>query len=217
MAEDRKKFNRAIFRGTIVSLKGENGNGNMTLACPLIVRTRRDGKPETTVRETYPTLSFNKSAETQNILTDFAVGDHVRVEGSIRSYLRMDDNTGDTREITNIYIDSIEHDASCLEQVFGVKGRNYQEAENKIFLTGEIAGISKRTNSILIMRLDMSENGKRNMIDTVYYNSPQGFMNGLSIGEMVNVYARMQTVDTRERGKNIRNYQSVVVLDAAKA
>ena len=114
----------------------------MTLACPLVVRTRRSGKAETSVRETYPTLSFNKNAQTKNILESFSVGDRVIVEGNVRSYLRMDENTGDTREIMNIYIDTIEHDASCMEQVFGMKGRNYPEAENKVFLTGELAGIS---------------------------------------------------------------------------
>ena len=216
MADDKKKFNKTIFHGTIVSLKGENGNGSMPLACPLIVRSRRNGKLETTVRETYPTLSFNKSSLTQSILTDFAVGDHVSVEGYVRSYLRMDENTGDTREIMNVYIETIERDASCMEQVFGISGRNYQEAENKVFLTGEVAGISKRTDSILIMRLDMSENGKRNMIDTVFYNPSQNFLGSISIGDMVNVYARVQTVDTREH-RNIRNYQSIVILDAAKA
>ena len=118
---NEKKFNKAIFHGTIVSIKGENGNGSMTLACPLVVRTRRSGKAETSVRETYPTLSFNKNAQTKNILESFSVGDRVIVEGNVRSYLRMDENTGDTREIMNIYIDTIEHDASCMEQVFGMK------------------------------------------------------------------------------------------------
>ena len=213
---NEKKFNKAIFHGTIVSIKGENGNGSMTLACPLVVRARRSGKAETSVRETYPTLSFNKNAQTKNILESFSVGDRVIVEGNVRSYLRMDENTGDTREIMNIYIDTIEHDASCMEQVFGMKGRNYPEAENKVFLTGELAGISKRTNTILTMRLDMSENGKRNMIEAIYYNAPASLANELSIGDTVNIYARVQTVDTKEH-HNIRNYQSIVILDAAKA
>lgn len=213
---NEKKFNKAIFHGTIVSMKGKNSNGSMTLACPFITRARRGGKIETLVRETYPTLSFNKNAVTKDILTNFAVGDRVVVEGNVRSYLRMDENTGDTREIMNIYIDTIEHDASCMEQVFGVKGRNYPEAENKLFLTGELAGISKRTGTTLNIRLDMSESGKRNMVDTVYYNAPASLVNELSIGDMVNVYARVQTVDTKEH-PHIRNYQSIVVLDAAKA
>ena len=63
-----------------------------------------------------------------------------------------------------------------------MKGRNYPEAENKVFLTGELAGISKRTNTILTMRLDMSENGKRNMIEAIYYNAPASLAHELSIG-----------------------------------
>lgn len=213
---NEKKFNKAIFHGIVVSMKGENNNGSMTLACPLIVRTRHSGKLETSVRETYPTLSFNKNTTTKDILANFAVGDRVVVEGNIHSYIRMDENTGDTREIMNVYIETIEHDTSCMEQVFGTKGRNYPEAENKVFLTGELAGISKRTGTTLNLRLDMSENGKRNMVDAVYYNAPATLANNLSIGEMVNVYARVQTVDTKEHPR-IRNYQSVVILDASKA
>lgn len=213
---NEKKFNKAIFHGIVVSMKGENNNGSMTLACPLIVRTRHSGKLETSVRETYPTLSFNKNTTTKDILANFAVGDRVVVEGNIHSYIRMDENTGDTREIMNVYIETIEHDTSCMEQVFGTKGRNYPEAENKVFLTGELAGISKRTGTTLNLRLDMSENGKRNMVDAVYYNAPATLANNLSIGDMVNVYARVQTVDTKEHPR-IRNYQSVVILDASKA
>ena len=54
------------------------------------------------------------------------------------------------------------------------------------------------------------------MIEAIYYNAPASLANELSIGDTVNIYARVQTVDTKEH-HNIRNYQSIVILDAAKA
>ena len=210
-------FNKAIFQGTIVSIRGNESAGSITIAAPITIRTRRNGKYEYYVKETYPTLSYSKTTETENIINDFAVGDHVNIEAHLNSYIRMDQNSGDTREILNIYIDKIEHVNSCMEQVFGVEGRFYPDPVNEAYLSGELVGITKRPNGSTVFRINASaEEGRRNSINIVYYNAPAEFVNNLNIGDHVNIFASIQTVDTKEN-KIIRDYQRVVVHEMNKA
>ena len=206
--------NEAVFCGTIVSIRGKGNNGSITLACPLITSTRRQGKLENNVRINYPSLSFNKDTKTENILENFKVRDHVRVTAHVQSYLQMDENTGDTREIVNVYIDEITLDSSKMMNMFCKEGRVFPEARNEVYLSGTLLGIVKRTESILSIRIDLSGQ-RKNYVNAMYYRAPSGLASEFVIGEKVAVLAMVQTVNTKENKKS-RNYQDLVILDMSK-
>lgn len=206
--------NEAVFCGTIVSIRGKGNNGSITLACPLITNTRRQGALESNVRVNYPSLSFNKDTKTENILEKFKVRDHVRVTGHVQSYLQLDENTGDTREIINVYIDVITQDSSKMMNMFCKEGRTYSEARNEVYLSGNLLGVVKRTESILSIRLDVSGQ-RKNYINAIYFRAPNGLASEFVIGEKVDILAMVQTVNTKEK-KNSRNYQDLVILDMSK-
>lgn len=212
--EKMEIMNEAIFRGRIVRIRGANGNGTITLACPLITTTRKKGVVENGVRNNYPVLSFNKSTVTQDILETFKQGDHVIVKGYVQSYMRLDENSGDAKEIMNLYVHEIMPDNSKMMNAFGVEGRTYPESQNEVYLSGVLAGITKRTDTIATLRIDLSKE-RKNVVNAVYFRAPANIISDLSIGETVNVLAMVQTVDAREK-KVIRNYQELVILDIAK-
>lgn len=202
--------NRAIVRGTIVSIHGKNNNGSMTVACPVITNSRRRGVMESTVKVNYPVVSFNSGTETEDILERFHKGQRVFIEGYVQSYLRMDD-FGDTREIMNLYITTITPDISKMEAVFGDAGRVYPEPLNEVYLSGTLLGIVKRGDRVLALRLDASAD-RKNILNLVYFNAPATVSQSFHIGDNVSILAMVQTVDTKEK-KVIRNYQDLVVLD----
>lgn len=206
--------NESVFCGTIVSIRGKGNTGSVTLACPLITSTRRQGKLENSVRVNYPSLSFNKDTKTENILENFKVGNHVRVTGHVQSYLQLDENTGDTREIVNIYIDEIIQDSSKMMSMFCKEGRTFPEGRNEVYLSGILLGVVKRTESILSIRLDVSDQ-RKNYINAMYYRAPSGLASKFIIGEQVDILAMVQTINTKEN-KISRNYQNLVILDMSK-
>ena len=63
-----KIMNEAVFCGRIVSIRGNENSGTVTIACPVVTTTRRSGKIENGVRVNYPSLSYNKHTITQDIL-----------------------------------------------------------------------------------------------------------------------------------------------------
>lgn len=216
MAEAEKNrgiMNHAIFRGTIVSIRGENENGTIVLACPMITNMYRQGKIENGVRVNYPVLSFNKNTKTQNILAEFKQGNRVFVKAYLQTYVHMDD-FGDAREIVNIYIDEIVQESSKMMSMFGKNGRIYRESINEVYLSCTLAGITKHTNTILKFRLDLSDK-RKNLMDAIYYRASAGIANGMGIGDSVDILAMIQTVNTKE-DKKIRNYQELVILDISK-
>ena len=204
-------MNEAIFRGRIVRIREANGNGTITLACPLITTVRKKGIVENGTRVNYPVLSFNKNTVTPNIAETFKQGDHVIVKGYVQSYMRLDENSGDAKEIMNLYIREIMPDTSKMMNAFGVEGRTYPESQNEVYLSGVLSGITKRNDTIALLRIDLSQERK----NVVYFRAPANVISDLSIGETINVLAMVQTVDTKER-KMFRNYQELVILDIAR-
>ena len=206
-------MNEAIFRGRIVRIREANGNGTITLACPLITTVRKKGIVENGTRVNYPVLSFNKNTVTPNIAETFKQGDHVIVKGYVQSYMRLDENSGDAKEIMNLYIREIMPDTSKMMNAFGVEGRTYPESQNEVYLSGVLSGITKRNDTIALLRIDLSQ--ERKNVNAVYFRAPANVISDLSIGETINVLAMVQTVDTKER-KMFRNYQELVILDIAR-
>ena len=212
--EMNKVTNEAVFCGTIVSIRGKGNSGSITLACPSITSTRRQGKIENNVRINYPSLSFNKDTKTENILESFKVGNHVRVAAHVQSYLQMDENTGDTREILNVYIDEITQDSSKMMSMFCKEGRTFPEPRNEVYLSGTLLGVVKRTESILSIRLDLSDQ-RKNYINAMFYRAPSGLASEFVIGDKVDILAMVQTIDTKEH-KKARSYHELVILDMSK-
>jgi|GEM_PF-3095239 len=212
--ERKDVMNEAVFSGRIVSIRGDGVNGSMTLACPSITRANRKGKMENEVRTSYPVLSFNKDTATTDILSKFKRGDHVAVKGYVRSYLRMNDS-GDAREILNVYIKEVDFTISKMFSAFGRDGRTFPDPLNEVYLSGTIVGITKRSDNIITLRIDISSPQKKNIITATYYRAPAGLASKFVIGDSIDVLATMQTVDTKEHTK-IRDYQSLVILDIEK-
>ena len=207
--------NEAIFRGRIASMRGTEGGGTIVLACPVITTTRKGGQLENGVRTNFPALSFNKHTVTEDIMKNFKVGNHVVVKGYVQSYLRMDERTGEVREMMEVYIREMLHDNSKMANAFGIEGRNYPECQNEVYLSAPLIGITKRTDSILSLRLDLSGE-RKNMVNATFFRAPAGVADGLSIGSQVNLLAMVQTIDTKS-GKKAPSYQDLVVLDLAPA
>ena len=156
--------NEAIFRGRIASMRGTEGGGTIVLACPVITTTRKGGQLENGVRTNFPALSFNKHTITEDIMKNFKVGNHVVVKGYVQSYLRMDERTGEVKEMMEVYIREMLHDNSKMANAFGVEGRNYPECQNEVYISAPLIGIAKRTESILSLRLDLSGE-RKNMVN----------------------------------------------------
>lgn len=207
-------INEAVFCGRIVSIRGNETSGTVTIACPAVTLTRRSGKIENGVRVNYPSLSYNKNTITQEVVGNFKRGDYVTIKGYVQAYLGLDKNNGDTKEITSLYIREIFHDRSKMEAAFGIAGRTYPESKNEVYLTGTLAGIVKRAERVLSVRLDLSAE-HRNLINAVYYNARAGIASEYSIGDRVHILAMVQTVDTKEN-RHIYNYQDIVILDLGK-
>lgn len=206
--------NEVVFYGTIVGIHGKDESGSMTIVCPRIIRKRDKEKFVNGMREDFPVLSFNKETKTSDILKNYSVGDKVAIKAYLHSYLRMNDR-GDTTEMMNLYIDEIEHAVSKMETAFGVPGQTFPEAKNDVFLSGELIGLTKRTGRVVTLRLDVSDNNKKNHLNLLYFNAPKDFLTDYHIGDTINVLGSMQTVNTKEQ-KTVRNYQSIVVLDISK-
>lgn len=202
--------NMVIMSGRIVSIKGDAYNGNITIACPTIVNTRRQGIIENKVRINFPSLAFNKNTKASDIPGTYHRGDYIQVNAFVQTYLRMNDS-GDTKEVLNIYIQEISPQESKMWAVFGKKGRIYPDAKNEVYLSGSIAGISKRSDSKLELRIDVSDE-RKNIVNAVYYHVPKGAESSLSIGAKVDLLATIQTVDTKQH-QRIRNYQDLVIQD----
>lgn len=207
-------MNEAVFCGRIVSIREDENSGTVTVACPAVTTTRRSGKVENGVRVNYPSLSYNKNTITPDVFGSFKRGDYVTIKGYVQAYLGLDKNNGETREITSLYIREMFHDRSKMEKVFGIPGRTYPETKNEVYLTGTLAGIVKRTERVLAVRLDLSTE-HRNLINAVYYNARAGIASEYSIGDRVHILAMVQTVDTRE-SRHIYSYQDIVILDFGK-
>lgn len=209
-----KIMNEAVFCGRIVSIRGNENSGTVTIACPVVTTTRRSGKIENGVRVNYPSLSYNKHTITQDILGNFRQGNYVTIKGYVQVYLGLDKNNGDTREITSLYIREIFHDRSKMETAFGIAGRTYPETKNEVYLTGILDGIVKRGGRGLTVRLDLSDE-HRNVINAMYYNAGAGIASQYNIGDRVHILAMVQTVDTKE-SRHIYSYQDIVILDMGK-
>lgn len=208
-------MNEVILRGRVARIRGEGTNGTVILACPAITTTRKEGKLLNGVKVNFPVLSFNKNTNTQDIANNFTVGEHVIVKGYVQSYLRMDEKTGEVKEVMNVYIREMLPDSSKMQNAFGVNGRFYPDAQNEVYLSGPIAGISKRGPRVTNIRLDLSGE-KKNMINAVCFNASDELLSGLGIGTVVNLLAMVQTVDVND-GKKPLSYQQLVVLDMAAA
>lgn len=101
-------------------------------------------------------------------MKNFKVGNHVVVKGYVQSYLRMDERTGEVKEMMEVYIREMLHDNSKMANAFGVEGRNYPEYQNEVYISAPLIGIAKRTESILSLRLDLSGE-RKNMVNATFF------------------------------------------------
>mgnify|MGYP000283737834 CR=1 FL=1 len=221
MSEQTNKVNEAIFRGRIASIRGKGVNGSLVIACPMVTTTNKGGKLENSVVTNFPALDFNKNTTTKDIPQNFKVGDHVVAKGYVQTYFRMDEHTGEVQETTGIYIRELLHDNSKMTNAFGAEGRYFPEAQNEVYLSGPVAGISKRSVNaknpnfaIVQLRLDLSVE-RQNMVNALYFRAPQSAINGIRIGDTVDILAMIQTADIKKEKKSTTGYQSIVVMDMA--
>lgn len=127
----------------------------------------------------------------------------------------MDEKSGETREMMNAYITEIQKQDSLMEHQFGQPGHVYPVESNEVYLTCRVAGVTKRTDTVALLRFDLSTPERKNMINGVYFNAPSSIINALTIGDIVNVVGMVQTVDT-STNKAVRTYQQLVILDLSK-
>ena len=141
----------------------------------------------------HPTLDFNSYTETEDVLNNFVVGDHVRIRGYAKSYRRLD-KEGNTRQGYFFYIRTIEKVKSKCESAFGIPGKAYPVPANDYFLTGEIRSVEKLDGASA--KLIISPYGERNNEVPVVVNRVNaGFLGKYRPGTLVHVHAIVESVD----------------------
>jgi len=198
-------MNEVYLRGRISHLYGNERFGSLTVPYNEIVtrRVRDNGQSrfEQSVETYFPEALFNSSTKTKGIIQSFREGDYVLIKGYLGAYSYQ--SGAGFMERTTIYIDEIEHDATRMEQMLGIKGFGGRHADpaNEIRLEAIISGVSKRREDIYEIRLEVWKDGRTFTVTGMYFRAPQGLDQKIHLGNTVYVIGAMESSRTEYRGK----------------
>ena len=201
----RELMNEVYLRGRISHLYENERFGSLTVPYNEIVtrRTRENGqaKFEQTVETYFPEALFNNFTRTKGIVQSFREGDYVLIKGYLGAY-SVQSGAGFV-ERTAIYIDEIEHDATRMEQMLGVRGLGGRRPDpaNEIRLEAKVSGVSKRREDIYEIRLEVQKDGRTYNVTGMYFRAPQGLDQRIRLGDTVYVIGAMESSRTEYRGK----------------
>lgn len=198
-------MNEVYLRGRISHMFGNERFGSLTIPYNEIVtkRVRDNGQSrfEQSVETYFPEALFNSSTKTKGIIQSFREGDYVLIKGYLGAY-SFQSGAGFT-ERTAIYIDEIEHDATRMEQMLGLRGLGGKHVEpaNEIRLEAKVSGVSKRREDIYEIRLEVQKDGRTFAVTGMYFRAPQGLDRRIHLGDTVYVIGAMESSRTEYRSK----------------
>lgn len=206
--------NKLTATGVVVGIRPyKNGRGTITVAVKTAFRIMKNKQGENVARDDYLVFNYNDQSEPKDIATKFKKGDHVQIVGHTASFLKENEQSSST-EIINFYVDSIEPAVTEFEKTFGVKGGHYPSDEVALCAEGIIAGISAIGRTSVLVRLNLSNNGRRNFINVLAYDEYAEMIKQCKIGDSVCFCAQIRTLDEEVRGN--RDFNQFRITGLAK-
>jgi len=204
-------MNRTVTTGVVTRISSKDGaTGHMAIACPML--PGKNAKENVVVN--YPSIEFNGKTTPTMVGKNFKVGDRVKVEGHVQSYLRKRED-GTTAESMFIYADSVEMEKSKFEKVFDISGRIYDTQVNDVYLRGEITGVARRGTAYEIYMTPEDE--EKNTVKLVYFRGNDSFGKEMSVGTKIAAVAMVQSIVSIAKNESKTNdYQRIVASDIIK-
>lgn len=200
--------NRLTATGVIVGTRSyKNGSGTITVAVKTAFRIIKNSQGENAVRDDYLVFNYNSQSKPDDIATRFKKGDHVQITGHTASFIRANEKNAGT-EIINFYIDTIEPTTTEFEKTFGVAGGHYPADAVALCAEGVIVGITTLNNAAVLMRLNLSDNKRKNYINVLAYDKYAEMAKQCKIGDSVCFSAQIKTLDEDVRnGRDFNQFR----------
>lgn len=214
------RLNEVFLRGKISHVYGSERGGSLTVPYSVPARKPvRDEEGNVTFVDSantfFPEALYNQYTVTKEIIQDFSKNDNVIIKGYLGSYATPSGTGYD--EHTVLFIDTVEHDHTQMEQLLGVPGfgSRYAPPTCEVRVEAKIIGITKRYDTIYELRLECEKDGRTYPVTAMYYRSPRNLENDFHMNDIVYVIGTMESARNEFRGK-IYFLQTFVIHEMVK-
>ena len=214
------RLNEVFLRGRISHVYGSERGGSLTVPYSVPARKPvRDEEGNVTFVDSantfFPEALYNQYTVTKEIIQDFSKNDNVIIKGYLGSYATPSGTGYD--EHTVLFIDTVEHDHTQMEQLLGVPGfgNRYATPTCEVRVEAKIIGITKRYDTIYELRLECEKDGRTYPVTAMYYRSPRNLENDFHMNDIVYVIGTMESARNEFRGK-IYFLQTFVIHEMVK-
>ena len=214
------RLNEVFLRGKISHVYGSERGGSLTVPYSVPARKPvRDEEGNVTFVDSantfFPEALYNQYTVTKEIIQDFSKNDNVIIKGYLGSYATPSGTGYD--EHTVLFIDTVEHDHTQMEQLLGVPGfgSRYATPTCEVRVEAKIIGITKRYDTIYELRLECEKDGRTYPVTAMYYRSPRNLENDFHMNDIVYVIGTMESARNEFRGK-IYFLQTFVIHEMVK-
>ena len=214
------RLNEVFLRGKISHVYGSERGGSLTVPYSVPARKPvRDEEGNVTFVDSantfFPEALYNQYTITKEIIQDFNKNDNVIIKGYLGSYATPSGTGYD--EHTVLFIDTVEHDHTQMEQLLGVPGfgSRYATPTCEVRVEAKIIGITKRYDTIYELRLECEKDGRTYPVTAMYYRSPRNLENDFHMNDIVYVIGTMESARNEFRGK-IYFLQTFVIHEMVK-
>lgn len=214
------RLNEVFLRGRISHVYGSERGGSLTVPYSVPARKPvRDEEGNVTFVDSantfFPEALYNQYTVTKEIIQDFSKNDNVIIKGYLGSYATPSGTGYD--EHTVLFIDTVEHDHTQMEQLLGVPGfgSRYATPTCEVRVEAKIIGITKRYDTIYELRLECEKDGRTYPVTAMYYRSPRNLENDFHMNDIVYVIGTMESARNEFRGK-IYFLQTFVIQEMVK-
>lgn len=214
------RLNEVFLRGKISHVYGSERGGSLTVPYSVPARKPvRDEEGNVTFVDSantfFPEALYNQYTVTKEIIQDFSKNDNVIIKGYLGSYATPSGTGYD--EHTVLFIDTVEHDHTQMEQLLGVPGfgSRYAIPTCEVRVEAKIIGITKRYDTIYELRLECEKDGRTYPVTAMYYRSPRNLENDFHMNDIVYVIGTMESARNEFRGK-IYFLQTFVIHEMVK-
>ena len=214
------RLNEVFLRGRISHVYGSERGGSLTVPYSVPARKPvRDEEGNVTFVDSantfFPEALYNQYTVTKEIIQVFSKNDNVIIKGYLGSYATPSGTGYD--EHTVLFIDTVEHDHTQMEQLLGVPGfgSRYATPTCEVRVEAKIIGITKRYDTIYELRLECEKDGRTYPVTAMYYRSPRNLENDFHMNDIVYVIGTMESARNEFRGK-IYFLQTFVIHEMVK-
>ena len=214
------RLNEVFLRGKISHVYGSERGGSLTVPYSVPARKPvRDEEGNVTFVDSantfFPEALYNQYTVTKEIIQDFNKNDNVIIKGYLGSYATPSGTGYD--EHTVLFIDTVKHDHTQMEQLLGVPGfgSRYATPTCEVRVEAKIIGITKRYDTIYELRLECEKDGRTYPVTAMYYRSPRNLENDFHMNDIVYVIGTMESARNEFRGK-IYFLQTFVIQEMVK-